>query len=395
MDKKLQQLESKPKIKPNEWHPVIREFRELVEGDPILFKNCSQMFGGRPDTPPNDKDSQKSQVRDYIHMLELLNYILTRAPEWENNDMGQMGILPILALVEWPMNTSAGRVVFSDSRVNAQLKKIFDVWAEYLSSSDSTYVLTEDDGWLCPGAITEDFGQTFICDTTQPHFGFKSWDDFFTRRLKPGVRPIAEPYDDSIITSACESYVVTFAHDVQAKDKFWLKGCPYSLQTMFNHDPLTQYFIGGTVYQGFIASTSYHRWHSPVNGVVVKIVHIPGTYYLQSPTLGFETEQGPDYYTPDHSQEFLSHSQTRLLVFIESSNPEIGLMCVMTIGMVEVSTCEVTVREGTKVKKGDQLGMFHFGGSTHCLVFRPQTKLVIGVEPEQAVKVNQEVARLL
>jgi len=63
------------------------------------------------------------------------------------------------------------------------------------------------------------------------------------------------------------------------------------------------------------------------------------------------------------------------LMFIEADNPAIGLMCVLPVGMAEVSTCEITVYEGQHVKKGDQLGMFHFGGSTHCLMFRPGVRL--------------------
>jgi phosphatidylserine decarboxylase len=40
-----------------------------------------------------------------------------------------------------------------------------------------------------------------------------------------------------------------------------------------------------------------------------------------------------------------------------------------------VSSNEITVYEGQQVKKGDQLGMFHYGGSTHALIFRPQVDL--------------------
>jgi phosphatidylserine decarboxylase len=50
-------------------------------------------------------------------------------------------------------------------------------------------------------------------------------------------------------------------------------------------------------------------------------------------------------------------------------------MCFLPVGMAEVSTCEITVYQGQHVKKGDQLGMFHFGGSTHCLMFRPGVRL--------------------
>ena len=62
---------------------------------------------------------------------------------------------------------------------------------------------------------------------------------------------------------------------------------------------------------------------------------------------------------------------SRALIFIEADNPDIGLMCIMLVGMAEVSSNEITVSEGQHVKKGEQLGMFHFGGSTHCLIFRP------------------------
>jgi phosphatidylserine decarboxylase len=68
---------------------------------------------------------------------------------------------------------------------------------------------------------------------------------------------------------------------------------------------------------------------------------------------------------------------TRALIFIEADYSGIGLMCFVAVGMVEVSSCVLVDREGKpleegqKVEKGDQLGYFQFGGSTHCLVFRP------------------------
>jgi phosphatidylserine decarboxylase len=46
-------------------------------------------------------------------------------------------------------------------------------------------------------------------------------------------------------------------------------------------------------------------------------------------------------------------------------------MALVFIGMAEVSSCEFTVQAGSQIKKGQQIGMFHFGGSSHCMVFRP------------------------
>jgi phosphatidylserine decarboxylase len=86
------------------------------------------------------------------------------------------------------------------------------------------------------------------------------------------------------------------------------------------------------------------------------------------------------------------------MLFIEADNPAIGLMCVMPVGMAEVSTCEITVYEGQHVKKGDPLGMFHFGGSTHCLLFRPGVRLDFDLHGQTAglnssnIDVNARIA---
>ncbi|KAF9258261.1 phosphatidylserine decarboxylase-like protein [Marasmius fiardii PR-910] len=384
LDKKISKLDTNPKS-PENWDPVIQEFLALVEGDPVLCMDCDDMFKQIPDKSRFDwNPEEKPQVRDYKHMLALFDHILTCSPEWENNSMV---CYPMQAILDWTLHTTAGQAVFSNPEVNSQLRKVFNVWAEYLNSSDSTYVLTKDDnGWLSPSAIVPDFEETFVCDPTDAHYGYKSWDDFFTRRFRPGARPVAEPENDGVITGACEAIVYRISKNVQAKDKFWLKTQPYSLEHMFNRDPLTPLFVGGTVFQAYLTSKSYHRWHSPVSGVVVKIIHIPGSYFRLYPTE--ISDDRPD----DLGQTVCSHASTRVLIFVEAEDPRVGLMCIMAVGMVEVSTCEVTVQKDVKIRKGEEIGTFHFGGSTYCLVFRPETKLEFFVKPGELVLLNTRVA---
>ncbi|KAL3299056.1 phosphatidylserine decarboxylase 2 [Colletotrichum asianum] len=62
-------------------------------------------------------------------------------------------------------------------------------------------------------------------------------------------------------------------------------------------------------------------------------------------------------------------------MFIQADNPKIGLMAVVFIGMVEVSSCDFVVGEGERIEKGQEIGMFHFGGSSYCMVFRPGVEL--------------------
>lgn len=70
------------------------------------------------------------------------------------------------------------------------------------------------------------------------------------------------------------------------------------------------------------------------------------------------------------SQAYLTCLATRVVIFIEATNPTIGLMAFIGVGMAEVSTCDIIVKVGQEVSKGDEIGMFHFSGSTLCLLFR-------------------------
>lgn len=230
----------------------------------------------------------------------------------------------------------------------------------------------------------EIFIDTFVCDPAKDHWGFDSWDKFFTRTFRDGKRPVAALDDDRVVVNACESAPFNLARDVKQRDTFWIKGQPYSLQHMMDDDELVHQFVGGTVYQAFLSAKSYHRWCSPVSGTVVKTRVVDGTYYSELPSQGFynplhaNDASGdpllvPDPAGPNNSQGYISEVAARAMIFIE--NPVLGLVCFLPIGMAEVSSCEITVSTGDHVDKGDPVGMFHFGGSSHCLIFGPQVDL--------------------
>jgi phosphatidylserine decarboxylase len=352
-------------------HPVIEDFKQLIENDPEIFMLFHQMFEQVPTKPPYNKDpTGKPQVRDYRHMLRLVNHIMTKAPAF--NETGLVGF-PINAIFDWSMGTTGGFAAFLNQKVNRQLKEVLNEWARYLGSSDSRYVLSKDPhrGWFGADAQKQmpNFDKEFQCDPSQTYHGFKSWDDFFVREFRPGVRPIAAPDDASVLVNACESAPYKIAHQVKRHDRFWIKAQPYSLEHMLANDTFTEKFVGGTIYQAFLSALSYHRWHSPVSGKVVKAYVQEGTYYSEALSEGFDPAG------PNDSQGYITQVAARALIFIEADNPDIGLMCFMPVGMAEVSTCQITVYEGQHVKKGDQIGMFHFGGSTHCLIFRPGVHL--------------------
>ncbi|KAH7337324.1 phosphatidylserine decarboxylase-like protein [Rhizoctonia solani] len=378
----------------DELSPSIVKFKNLIDNNPILRMGFTEMFNQVPRKPPYDLDpTLKPQIRDYNTMFKAFDYIITHAIPYEDNDL--VGF-PINAILDWPMGTDAGLSTFLSPEVNAQFKNMFDEWSKFLSSPASrTYLNAENNGWFGPTASKHmpNFVGTYKCDPSAEYYGFKSWDDFFTRELLPDARPVEypDPKYQSVITSACESGVYKIAYNVKERDSFWLKGEPYSLRDMLNNDPHTDQFIGGTIYQAFLSAYKYHRWASPVTGTIDRFEIIPGTYYAESPVEGFDNPDGPDPAGPNLSQAYITAIAARAVIWIQVDNPEIGLMGFIAVGMSEVSTCEVTVRKGDKVSKGDQLGMFHFGGSTHCLVFRRGVKVTFEVEVGQEVELNKGI----
>lgn len=352
--------------------PVVQDFKDAIENDPELFMLFHEMFEQLPDKPEFKLNPVgKPQITNYHQMLSIMNNVLDKAPEFDTTPF--VGF-PIARNINWVLATPAGLSAFLNEKVNMHIRKILNQWAVFLASPESCYVLNDDPetGWFGAEAkkAMPTFVEDFICDPDKPYYGFTSWDDFFTRKIREENRPVASPDDDNVIANSCESAPYKLATNVKQNDRFWIKSEPYSLYHMLDGDPLTVLFEGGaTVYQAFLSALSYHRWHSPVSGKIIKTRLIPGSYYSESPAAGY------DPVANNSSQAYISHVASRALVFIEADNPDIGLMAVLFIGMEEVSSNEFTVYEGQHVNKGDELGMFHFGGSTHCLIFRPQTKL--------------------
>ena len=78
--------------------------------------------------------------------------------------------------------------------------------------------------------------------------------------------------------------------NVQASSNFWLKDNQYSLYDMFGVKDqkevkkiVDDHFVDGTVYQAYLSSWCYHRWHAPVSGTVIKSYKIEGMYFPVDP----------------------------------------------------------------------------------------------------------------
>lgn len=340
--------------------PALVEFQQLMHDDPIVRMHVHEMI----DQVPKGRNYRQRHVDDVDELLLLINEVLGMAPEFGDQNV----TLPLGAILDWTMGTSAGFAFYRDRKVNDLIKTILTRWSKFLDSGESLYVLNDSPtGWKSEAAQRAVGIEQYRYDPEHEHWGFTSWNDFFTRKFKDDARPVHSPDDDDVIAAACESTPYAISTDVQLQDSFWIKAQPYSLQDMLAGDDACQAFVGGTVYQAFLSATNYHRWHSPVAGTVVRAFVQPGTYYSEADS------EGADALDPINSQGYLAHVATRAIFLIEADNPTIGLVGFIAIGMSEVSSCLIgpEMTAGHHVEKGEELGYFQFGGSTHCLLFRP------------------------
>jgi phosphatidylserine decarboxylase len=391
---------------PGSHEPAVSKFRAAIVADPEMVELWKEIFR---------QASSENKILNFEQLLAMLDQIIVSPPQFhiatdeKGNMIGEPIGVPIYLLFDLLGNTGAAFDLFRKPAFNNALKDLLDSWGQYLTTTDSNKTLnTEDKGWFSPIALEileannrGKFNATYECPQPDaPHRGFPSWDAFFTRKFKPGVRPVDASQEKALIHSACESTVYRIAENVKVQDRFWLKGQAYSLCNMLKDNTMAESFVGGTVYQAFLSPQDYHRWHSPVDGRIVNAKLIPGTYYAVLPDAGAE-EDDPDLTPGDprgaliRSQAWITQSAARAVVYIQANNPDIGLIAFIAVGMAEVSTCELTVSKGQKVSAGQELGMFHFGGSSHTLIFGPDVKITFAdhVKQDQHLKLSSVIAQ--
>ncbi|KAL4730888.1 hypothetical protein ACLX1H_002930 [Fusarium chlamydosporum] len=234
-----------------------------------------------------------------------------------------------------------------------------------------------------PASITEDSLQSFkdsplynYDEAQVPPGGFRTFNEFFSRKLKAGMRPIADPEDDHVIVYPADctfdrSIPKDSIINIESDGVVNIKGLEWTISSLLQGSKYAEKFHGGVWMHAFLNTFNYHRQHAPVSGEVVEVENIQGAAYMEVNAKCEMIRQvcGPD--APDSpGYQFL---QTRGLCVI--NNPVLGLVAVLPIGMAQVSSVKMTVRAGDKLKKGDEISYFQFGGSDVICVFQPQAGL--------------------
>lgn len=339
---------------------VVRELADLVHGDTVLRMNLERAI---------DEAREAGFELGYASIDELMtivDYLAAWAPPF---NASVPIATPLNLVLDWPMCMPSGYAVFRDPAFNAQLRRVLQYWCAFLGGPHSRAHLNADEphGWLSEAARRKMKLDDFVGDPAQPHWGFESWNAFFTRRLRPGARPVDEPGNAAVVVNACEASPYDVSENCQLHDRFWVKGQPHSLREILagSADEVVRRLVGGTLYQGYLSAFNYHRWHAPVAGRIREAYNVDGTYFSE-----IEAE-GVDARGLNDSQGYTTAVAARAVVVIESDARALGTVACVFAGMAEVSSCAITALPGQHVNKGDEIGFFQYGGSTYCLIFEP------------------------
>lgn len=340
------------------WSASIKILDDLLRNEPIIRMYALEMLQQVP--------KQHQVVTSIPELLMALQVISTRAPEY-NSDPQHANFFPVSTLFVYMMMTPAGQAIFRIGAFNDCIRAILKSWCVYLDSPESRNVLhTDENGWLSPSSWDRhNLDEYLIPDKSAPYWGFSSFNAFFHRQIKPECRPIDEPENVKVVVSPNDGTFYKIAQEVKSTDQFWVKSQPYSLEHMLAGDRQFQLFQGGTIFQSFLDGRNYHRFQAPIEGTVRKITTIAGLMFSNAESIGEDLTAGT------YSQAYMACVNTRSLVFIESIDPGIGMVCLVAVGISEVSSISLSVEVGQVVRKGDELGYFSYGGSSICLLFQP------------------------
>ena len=190
-----------------------------------------------------------------------------------------------------------------------------------------------------------------VSEFTKSPFDYTTFNQFFHRALKPECRPIAPGAGVAVFPA--DGRHLAFA-DVDKSGGFYVKGSTFTLGELLGDAGQTARFAGGSMLISRLCPSDYHRFHFPVSGVPSESRLVRGSLYSVSPV------------ALRHNILYLVRNK-RFVAQIEAK--EFGTVAMVEVGATNVGSIVQGYLPGRPVEKGDEKGMFAFGGSCVITLF--------------------------
>lgn len=180
---------------------------------------------------------------------------------------------------------------------------------------------------------------------------FRSFNDFFIRKLKPSCRQI-DAAENSMIIPADGRYLF-----YEEAGNFSVKGTVFDIESFLGDTELSKRYANGSLVVARLCPTDYHRFHFPCACTPSKPRLINGYYYSVNPVA---------------IKQNLSIFWENKRVITELDTEMFGKVLYVEVGATSVGSIHQTYSFGSKCLKGDEKGYFSFGGSSIVMLFEKE-----------------------
>ncbi len=221
---------------------------------------------------------------------------------------------------------------------------------------------------------------------------YKTFNDFFTRELADGQRPLAE--GENIVLHPVDG-CVSQAGEIVDGQLIQAKGHDYSAAALLASQKDAELFMGGTFATIYLAPKDYHRIHMPLDGKLTSMTYIPGDLFSVNP---LTAQNVPGLFTRNE----------RVVAMFET---DAGPMAMVLVGATIVASIE-TVWAGTvtppagksvfhwdygsdssnqiELKQGDEMGRFKLGSTVILLFANNAIELADSINPGQVTRMGEQ-----
>ena len=226
---------------------------------------------------------------------------------------------------------------------------------------------------------------------------YATFNDFFTRELKPGARPIAA--DSSLLVHPADG-AISQCGAIENGRIFQAKGHDYTAQALLGGEAaLAEQFESGSFMTTYLSPTDYHRVHMPIAGTLRRMIYVPGKLFSVNPL------------TAANVPGLFARNERVVCLF----DTEVGPMALVLVGATIVASME-TVWAGTitppagsslfswqypvegptsvHLEKGEEMGRFKLGSTTILLFGEQAVELMDEVKAEAPTRMGEPFARM-
>ena len=220
---------------------------------------------------------------------------------------------------------------------------------------------------------------------------FGSFNEFFTRALKPGVRTVAA----DLTAIACPvDGTISEAGEIAGERLLQAKGRSYSLTELLAAQPWAASFEGGSFATIYLAPFNYHRVHMPLRGDLKETVYVPGRLFSVNAV------------TASHVPRLFARNE-RVLTLFDTAFGQVALVMVGALNVGSIATVwagditpaarRVMTRlpgRDLSLEKGAEMGRFNMGSTVILLFQQGRARWLGNVRSGAIVRLGQSLGSL-